>query len=79
MKTNFIIPVDLNSVMHLNYMSLAEFHSLLGDVERSEEFLNKAEKLQRAIQDILWCQEDRMWFDYDFLNNVRCLNIYVPI
>ena len=48
-KTNFIVPVDLNSVMHMNYVSMAEFYSLLGDAEKAESHMEKAEALQRSI------------------------------
>lgn len=64
------MPVDLNSIMHMNYMSLAEFYSLLGDAEKSEAYLDKADALQKAIQSVLWAEEESMWFDYDFFNSV---------
>ena len=32
-KTNYIVPVDLNSVMYMNYVAIAEFFSLIGKHE----------------------------------------------
>lgn len=54
----------------MNYMNLAEFHSLLGDVIKSELYLQKAEDLAKAIKVIHWHEEDKMWYDYDILNSV---------
>ena len=75
-RTNFIVPVDLNSVMHMNYVSMAEFYSLLGDAERSECYMEKAEALQKSIRRVLWSDEERMWFDYDFLNRAPRKSFY---
>ena len=44
---------------------------ITGDSGASEAFTLKAENLAEAIRDILWDEEERMWFDFDFLNNVR--------
>ena len=70
-KTNYIVPVDLNALMYMNYMAVAEFFSLLGDVVNSEKYLEKAETLSKAIKAVLWDAEEKMWFDFDILNNVR--------
>ena len=69
-KTNFIVPVDLNCLMYMNYMNLAEFHSLLGDAAKSEANLEKAEKMMKAVKDVFWDEEDKMWYDYDMVNNL---------
>ncbi len=76
-KTNYVVPVDLNAVMYMNYASVAEFHSLLGDAERSEAFAAKASALQKSIRAVMWNEEERMWFDYDFLNS-RARNNFYP-
>jgi alpha,alpha-trehalase len=41
-KTNLIIPVDLNSLMFMNYNSISEFYSVLGDTARADIYANKA-------------------------------------
>ena len=75
-RTNFVVPVDLNSVMHMNYVCMAEFYSLLGDAEKAEGHMVKAEALQKAIRRVLWSEEERMWFDYDFLNRAPRKSFY---
>ena len=67
-KTNHIIPVDLNSLIYMNYVCISEFHSLLGDTVRSEVFMKKARAIKKAIRDVLWDESEKMWFDYDLQN-----------
>ena len=72
-KTNYIVPVDLNCLVFMNYMCLAEFYSYIGDAEVSDKFMTKAERLQTSIAAVFWDDEEAMWFDYDFLNDVSYL------
>lgn len=74
-KTNYIVPVDLNSLMFMNYANLAEFHSLLGDPIMAEKYMAKADEMQAAIKAVLWCEEDRMWYDFDLINNASRIKI----
>lgn len=72
-KTSFIIPVDLNAIMYMNYRTMSDFYAQLGDTESSEFHSKKATVLKEAIGKVLWSKEDNMWFDYDLLNDVRTL------
>ena len=76
-KTNYIVPVDLNCLMFMNYSNLSEFHSLLGDSIKAEEFADKAKAMQKAIQNVLWNQDDRMWYDFDLINNVSANSMII--
>ena len=75
-KTNYIIPVDLNSLMYRNYSLLADFHDHFGHKEKVKEFKEKASKMLEAICNILWDPEEEMWFDFDMLNGKRRLYYY---
>lgn len=68
-KTSFIIPVDLNAIMYMNYRTMSDFYAQLGDTESSEFHSKKATVLKEAIGKVLWSKEDNMWFDYDLLND----------
>jgi len=52
---------------------VSEFHSLIGDSESAEKWMEKAKKLQKAIEQILWCEEDGVWYDFDLVNEVNKL------
>ena len=41
-KTNYIIPVDLNSIMFMNYNCISEFYAVLGDTVKAELYSVKA-------------------------------------
>ncbi len=66
-----MVPVDLNSLMFMNYTFVSEFHSMLGDAVKSEEFARKAEKLKEAIREVLWHDTDQVWYDFDLIHEVR--------
>ena len=41
-KANYIIPVDLNSIMFMNYNCISEFYAVLGDTVNAELYAVKA-------------------------------------
>jgi hypothetical protein len=41
-KTNFIIPVDLNCIIFMNYNCISEFYSVLGDTVKADIYAAKA-------------------------------------
>lgn len=55
--------------MYMNYIAVSEFHSLLGDASKSEEFQAKAAALKETIMAVLWNEEDQIWYDYDVEND----------
>ena len=63
------MPVDLNALMYMNYNAVSEFYSLLGDSAKSDEFNQKASKVKKAIEAVLFCPDDEMWYDYDLQND----------
>ena len=71
MKTRFIVPVDLNSLLYRSARLLSEFSSQLGDAGRADTYRQQAETLRNNIQNVLWDQEAGSWFDYDTKNMVR--------
>ena len=71
LKTRFIVPVDLNSLLYWNGRLLSEFHTLLGNSEKAATYHEQAETLHNNIQNVLWDQEAGSWFDYDTKNRVR--------
>ena len=76
MKTHFIAPVDLNALMFMNFSNLSEFHSLLGDAEKAEEYSAKAAEVKAAIRAVMYDEEDGVWYDYDISSQVKKDTIY---
>lgn len=70
-KAGHIVPVDLNSLMFMNYRNMADFCSILGKDQSAAAYRKKAYDLKDAIYHVLWAPEDNMWYDYDTFNHVR--------
>ena len=61
--------MDLNALIYMNFICISEFHSLLGDTVRSEKYIGKAKSIKKAINAVLWNEQEKMWFDYDLQND----------
>ncbi|KAK9307424.1 hypothetical protein QLX08_002235 [Tetragonisca angustula] len=64
-STQYIIPVDLNAILQQNARLLSEFHTTLGNRAKSQYYLKIASQLQMAIDNVLWDDKEKVWFDYD--------------
>ena len=64
-RTSSILPVDLNALIYMDYMAISEFFSLLGDSAKSEEFSQKAAKLQVYFLQLMHYPST------DFLRNIQ--------
>ncbi|KAH8370512.1 hypothetical protein KR093_003838, partial [Drosophila rubida] len=76
-KTRSIVPVELNAILYWNAKMIAEFHSKAGNIEKMVEYETKAQKIQEAIQAVLWNEEAGCWLDYDLINE-KPRNYFVP-
>lgn len=68
-KCRKIIPVDLNSIMYRNCITIASFYNMSGNTAKVEEYEKIASDLLIAIKAVLWNEEDGIWYDYDLINN----------
>ncbi|KAK9500278.1 hypothetical protein O3M35_001566 [Rhynocoris fuscipes] len=68
-RTSSIIPVDLNAILHKCFRLLSEWYNKLGHKVKSEQYRDLATQLQIAIDNVLWNEEDGIWYDYDLLSN----------
>ncbi|EPB76314.1 alpha,alpha-trehalase [Ancylostoma ceylanicum] len=64
-RTQTIVPVDLNVYMALNMKFLADSHALLGNHSMSDWYRDKYRTLLLDIHDLFWNQNEGIWFDYD--------------
>ncbi|XP_037944957.1 trehalase isoform X1 [Teleopsis dalmanni] len=77
LKTRSIVPVELNAILYWNAKIIAEFHLRNNNVSKMTEYMNKAEKILEAIQDVHWNEEVGAWLDYDLINNKQ-RDYFVP-
>lgn len=60
-----IIPVDLNSILYKNALSLSKFFKLTGDQAKSSSYQEMAKRRKLAIEALLWNEAAGVWADYD--------------
>ena len=65
-KPRSIIPVDLNSILATNARIISMYYQdYLEDKERSLKYKSIADNLKDSIENVLWNEEEGIWFDYD--------------
>nr|XP_018904596.1 PREDICTED: trehalase-like isoform X2 [Bemisia tabaci] len=65
LKTRSIIPVDLNAFLQLNAHYLSNWFFMAGDISKGEYYLQIAEELLTAIDEVMWREDLKSWFDWD--------------
>ncbi|CAH1979394.1 unnamed protein product [Acanthoscelides obtectus] len=69
-KTRSIVPVDLNAMVYWNAVILSEFHALLHNYDKAENYSKIANQWMEAVEAVLWHQDIGSWLDYDLYNSV---------
>ena len=65
-KPRSIIPVDLNSILATNARTISMYYQdYLSDKERGLMYKHIADSLVNSIENVLWNEEEGVWFDYD--------------
>lgn len=71
LKTRYIIPVDLNSILYWNAILLVEFFRDLNMPQKSRQYRIIAEEWLEAVTAILWHDEVGAWLDYDTIHEIK--------
>ncbi|XP_017883854.1 trehalase isoform X1 [Ceratina calcarata] len=71
LKTRYIIPVDLNSIIYRNAQLLGQYSLRLGNETKAAYYRKRAEQWKRAVTAVLWHDEVGAWLDYDILNDIK--------
>lgn len=74
LNTVNILPVDLNSILYHNEITIAEFHHREGNFKAAKEWANRAAARSEAMTAILWDSEHWSYFDYNLTSGAK--NIY---
>ena len=65
-KPRSIIPVDLNSILATNARTISMYYQdYLSEKERGLKYKHIADSLVNSIENVLWNEEEGVWFDYD--------------
>lgn len=75
-KTQNIIPVDLNAYLCGAHKQVAKFHKMLGNANETTLWWERAQLLQKSIDAVLYDETDGIWFDYDINNSTLRKNFY---
>jgi alpha,alpha-trehalase len=68
------IPVELNSILYYNEITIAEFHRREGNYAAAREWAQRAANRSEAMTAILWNAEHYSYFDYNLTSSAQ--NIY---
>lgn len=70
------IPVDLNSILYQNEVTIGNFLAQQGNKEEADEWAKKAEQRSEAMYKLMWNSTLWSYFDYNLTSSSQ--NIYVP-
>ncbi|XP_076760877.1 trehalase isoform X2 [Xylocopa sonorina] len=71
LKTRYIIPVDLNSIIYRNAQLLAQYNLRMGNESKAAYYRKRSEEWKRAVTAVLWHDEVGAWLDYDIMNDIK--------
>jgi alpha,alpha-trehalase len=74
LNTIEIIPVELNSILYHNEITIAEFHRHQGNYTAARAWAARAANRSEAMTTFLWSQEHYSYFDYNLTSSNQ--NIY---
>ncbi|RZC35606.1 trehalase [Asbolus verrucosus] len=71
-----IIPVDLNAFLCRSFLIMHSFYTKFRNKERANYWLQKAKEWQRGIKDLLYNEEDGIWYDFDIELRIQRKHFY---
>jgi len=78
-----LAPVDLNANLFLYEIHFSEYFSRAGDRRRAQIFADKAEARKRIMKELMWCEEDGLYYDYNVSTRtqkrIKSLASFVPL
>jgi alpha,alpha-trehalase len=69
LNTIEIIPVDLNSILYYNEITIAEFYRHQGNYTVARAWAGRAADRSEAMTTLLWSQEHYSYFDYNMTSS----------
>ncbi|XP_050540084.1 trehalase-like [Daktulosphaira vitifoliae] len=75
-ETSKIVPVDLNSILQVNALTLSKWFDMIGDNRKTIKYRAISLMLLKSIQEVMWNPEIGAWFDWDVMYNQSQNNFY---
>ncbi|HDN25511.1 MAG TPA: hypothetical protein ENG03_00140 [Thioploca sp.] len=63
--TTDLAPIDLNANLYLYEVHFSQHFSRTGELELADKFKNRAESRKQKMRELLWCEEDGLFYDYN--------------
>ncbi|CAH2235149.1 jg16140 [Pararge aegeria aegeria] len=77
LRASKIIPVDLNAIFANALKKVAHFQALLHNRRKGAHWAYLAKQWRNTIKEVLWNNEDGIWYDWD-LENKRHRKFFYP-
>ncbi|KLU81332.1 trehalase [Magnaporthiopsis poae ATCC 64411] len=77
LNTNNMVPVDLNSILYANELTISQFLNRTGNATGAAEWKGLAERRSEAMFALMWNETLWSYFDYNTTSGEQ--NIYVPL
>ena len=74
LNTMDILPVDLNSILYYNEITIADFHRRTGNFSAARAWAAIAANRSEAMTTLLWSAEHYSYFDYNLTSHAQ--NVY---
>lgn len=77
LNTNNVVPIDLNSILYANELTISEFLNRTGNATGAAEWKQTAERRSEAMFALMWNETLWSYFDYNMTSKEQ--NIYIPL
>lgn len=75
-RTQRILPVDLNAILCQNELTLYHLYSTVGDTAMALSYLQALQERRRVFNDLFWNESRGMWLDRDLDSNRHLPRFY---
>nr|XP_018912029.1 PREDICTED: trehalase-like [Bemisia tabaci] len=76
-KPSILIQVDLNSFLQKNARLISKWWFAANDAEKGKIYKKVADDLFQSIQEVLYREDEGVWFDWDLENEIHREGFYV--
>ncbi|CAG8435969.1 8613_t:CDS:10 [Ambispora gerdemannii] len=71
LNTRSVVPVELNSILYMNEIALADFNVAVGNLKLAKSFRKRAKERREGIVDIFWDKNRSSFWDYNLTSGVH--------